>query len=147
MIAPVVLAFRVLLSLCLYAFLVWALYLLWRGIREQGNALATRKIPPICLTVQASEIFPQQFYFTQPEITIGRDAACECPMEDETVSARHARISFHHTQWWVEDLNSTNGTKLNGENVTTPTVITTDDEISCGNITFSISLLNDIHNE
>lgn len=72
-------------------------------------------------------------YFSQAEISIGRDPGCDIPIFDETISARHAQLTYHHNQWWLEDLTSTNGTRLNAARITTPTVITSGDEIQCGN--------------
>jgi pSer/pThr/pTyr-binding forkhead associated (FHA) protein len=59
---------------------------------------------------------------------------------DEAMSAHHARISYHHTQWWLEDLNSTNGTFLNRDQVSVPTVIISGDEIKCGNTLLTIRI-------
>ncbi len=83
-------------------------------------------------------------YFSQAEITVGRDPGCDIPLLDETVSARHAHLTYHHGQWWLEDLTSTNGTKLNDLRITTPTVITSGDEIRCGSIGLSISLSENV---
>jgi len=48
-------------------------------------------------------------------IVIGRDAACDFVIEDFGASRRHCRISREGTeQWTVEDLKSTNGTRING---------------------------------
>jgi len=65
-------------------------------------------------------------------------------VDDEAISARHARWSFHHNQWWLEDLDSTNGTLLNQEKLTMPTVVMSDDEFKCGDTFFIISLTGDI---
>jgi pSer/pThr/pTyr-binding forkhead associated (FHA) protein len=54
------------------------------------------------------------------------------------MSAHHARLVHHHGQWWLEDLNSTNGTYLNSEKLTTSAVIITGDEFKCGNTFFNI---------
>jgi pSer/pThr/pTyr-binding forkhead associated (FHA) protein len=72
------------------------------------------------------------------EIILGRDPTCDIPLMSETVSARHARFSFHHAQWWLEDLKSTNGTFLNEEAVITSVVIKTGDQIRCGDIYIKI---------
>lgn len=140
----VVLALRLLLAVSLYAFLGWAFVSLWRDIKQQGALLASRKVPPISLSISRGESAPQARHFVLPEITIGRDPACECPVDDEGVSARHARLSFHHNQWWLEDLNSTNGTLLNQEELAMPTVVMSDDEFKCGDICFVISLGGDV---
>jgi pSer/pThr/pTyr-binding forkhead associated (FHA) protein len=141
---PVVLVLRILLAISLYVFLGWAFLTLWRGVKQQGALLASRKIPPISLTIFHGEPAPQTRHFVQPDVTIGRDPACECPVNDEAISSRHARVSFHHNQWWLEDLNSTNGTLLNQEKLTMPTVIISEDEFKCGETRFIVSLAGDI---
>lgn len=140
---PLFLVLRILLTASLYAFLGWAFFLLWQDIRQQAMLLALRKVPPISLMIQCEDSAAQIRHFNQPEITIGRDPACECPLNDETVSARHARLSYHHGQWWLEDLNSTNGTRLNQEPISTPTVIISDDEIGCGKARLTVIMAGD----
>jgi hypothetical protein len=139
----VVLALRLLLTMSLYAFLGWAFIYLWRDVKIQGALLASRKVPPISLTITRGKFAPQVRHFVQSEITIGRDPACECPVDDETVSARHARLSYHHNQWWLEDINSTNGVFLNQEKLDMPTVVISDDKFKCGEINFLISFAGD----
>jgi len=138
--APFVLALRVLLAMSLYAFLGWALYTIWYELRAQGTILATRKIPGINLNIQVDEEPLAQRYFTQSEILLGRDSHCDLPLPDETVSVRHARLSYHHGQWWLEDLGSTNGTRLNKEKVTIPTVVINGDYVECGKASIIINL-------
>jgi len=141
---PVVLALRLLLAVSLYMFLGLAFVSLWHDIKQQGALLAFRKVPPISLTIARGESAPQARHFVLPEVIIGRDPACECPVDDEAISARHARLSFHHNQWWLEDLDSTNGTLLNQEKLAMPTVVMSDDEFKCGETCFVISLAGDI---
>jgi pSer/pThr/pTyr-binding forkhead associated (FHA) protein len=142
---PVVFALRLLLTISLYAFLGWAFFCLWRDIRLQGTLLASRKVPPISLTLQRDNSDPQDLRFIQPEVTIGRDPSCECPIsDDEALSTRHARLAYHHSQWWLEDLDSTNGTNLNQEKLKLPTVVMSGDEFSCGKTRFTISLASDL---
>jgi pSer/pThr/pTyr-binding forkhead associated (FHA) protein len=78
--------------------------------------------------------------FDQGEITVGRDPDCDCLISDEAASARHARLAYHHNQWWLEDLKSTNGTRLNDERLTVATVIISGDKIGCGHTTLTVSL-------
>jgi pSer/pThr/pTyr-binding forkhead associated (FHA) protein len=137
---PLVLALRALLAISLYVFLAWAFLSLWRDIKQQGGIVSGRKIPPINLTITSGEASIQGRTYTQPEVTIGRDPACECPVEDDAISSHHARLSFHHNQWWLEDLNSTNGVLLNREKLAMPTVIMSGDEFDCGETHFAIGL-------
>lgn len=138
--APFVLALRVLLAMSLYAFLGWALFTIWYELRTQGTLLAARKIPGINLNIKIDSQLPSQHYFSQAEILLGRDSHCDLPLPDDTVSVRHARLSHHHGQWWLEDLGSTNGTRLNSEKVTIPTVIINGDLVECGKASILISL-------
>jgi pSer/pThr/pTyr-binding forkhead associated (FHA) protein len=141
---PILLVLRFLLAVCLYAFLAWAFLNLWHDIQQQSTLLATRRVPPISLTITRDDQPPQVRHFKQPEITIGRDPACECPLKEDTVSARHARLSHHHGQWWLEDLDSTNGTSLNQERLSTPTVVISGDRIGCGKTRLTVALSGDM---
>ena len=112
MTGELLLALRLLLGVSLFAFLAWVLWFQWNDLRIQAGLLAARKVPPLSLLIQTAEDSARLFNFIQAEITIGRDPACECLLKDEAVSTHHARLSFHQMQWWVEDLESKNGTKL-----------------------------------
>jgi pSer/pThr/pTyr-binding forkhead associated (FHA) protein len=62
------------------------------------------------------------------------------PLDDKTVSARHARLAYHHGQWWLEDLRSRNGTFLNTKAVHEPLVLATGDEVQFGSLKFLVLL-------
>ena len=51
------------------------------------------------------------------ELVIGRHPSCDVVVGDETVSRRHAQLFFRDGGWIVQDLQSTNGTRLNGQYV------------------------------
>ncbi|NLG73925.1 MAG: FHA domain-containing protein [Chloroflexi bacterium] len=138
---PVFLVIRVLLALALYAFLGWALWTLWQDLRRQSSQVTARQAPPITLVFE-KEGEKRSIRFTTPVVLIGRDPASDCYLEDQTISAHHTRLSYHHGHWWVEDLRSTNGTYLNLEPVTEPLVLTSGDQLRCGQVGFQI-ILND----
>ena len=140
MIATLVLLLRLTLAIALYAFLGWALWNLLREFKQQGDKLATRKQPGISLNIKVDQGPESVRQFTQPQIMIGRDTKCDLSMMDEALSAHHARLTHHHGQWWLEDLNSTNGTFLNREKLTTPAVVITGDHFKCGNTVFTIQV-------
>jgi len=143
MIATIVLALRLALAIALYAFLGWAFFTLLQELRQQGNKLSTQKKLGITFYIKIEEGRESIRHFTQPELMLGRDMNCDLSVMDEALSAHHARITFHHGQWWLEDLNSTNGTFLNREQLTTPAVVITGDEFKCGNTIFSIRIDSD----
>ena len=143
----IVLALRLLTALSLFVFLGWALFFLFREVNRQGFSLANRRIPGISLTVKQDAVPPSLKYFSQAEIVLGRDPGCDVPLTDDTISTRHAQLTYHHNQWWLEDLASTNGTILNGTQVSMPTVITSGDEIKCGSTRLTVSLSENVINE
>lgn len=51
-------------------------------------------------------------------VTIGRLASSGVQITDANVSREHAAFVREDGDWWIEDLDSTNGTMLNGEPVT-----------------------------
>lgn len=130
--AVVFLVLRIALTACLYIFLITVFVTLWKSVRQQGLLLAARKVPAMNLTAQVPGQPASLFRFKQAEITIGRDLECDVALDDALVSAHHARLSYHHGQWWVDDLNSTNGTYLNAEKLLSSTVVISGDEIRCG---------------
>ena len=136
----IVLALRLALAACLYAFLGWALFSLWRDLQTRSASLAGRKAPSLSLTLQRKGRETIRRAFQQTEIMVGRDPACDVLLDDEAISARHVHLSYHHGQWWVEDLGSTNGTRLNQSPLDTPTVITTGDQIECGHTALIVSI-------
>jgi pSer/pThr/pTyr-binding forkhead associated (FHA) protein len=136
---PVLLVLRVLLAASLYTFLGLALYLLWRDLLQQSK-LASSRQPPVLTLIQITDMDPVPLRYTVPEIIIGRDPVCDCVLDESTVSAQHTRLSFRQGHWWVEDLHSTNGTFLNQEPVTSPLVITSGDELRCGQATLTITV-------
>lgn len=137
---PVLLALRILMALGLYAFLAWGLLAMWKEIRQQGALLAGRKAPPISLTIWSGDRPPQTRHFARSDLTIGRDPACDLVLDDEAVSGQHLRLSYHHGQWWAEDMHSTNGTLLNGCRLSIPTVVVAEDELVCGQTRLAIGL-------
>ena len=50
-------------------------------------------------------------------LVMGRDSACEIALAETTVSRRHARLLFRDGAWIIQDLDSTNGTTVNGKYV------------------------------
>jgi len=140
MTATIVLVLRLLLAIALYAFLGWALWTLLQEFKQQGDKLAVQKKPAITLYIRIERGKEQVRRFLQPEVMIGRDPNCDVAIIDEALSAHHARLAHHHGQWWLEDLNSTNGTFLNREKLNTPAVVITGDKFKCGNTVFGIQV-------
>lgn len=48
-------------------------------------------------------------------VVVGRSSDCDIALDDPTVSRRHAALVHRGDEWWVVDLESTNGTQVNDE--------------------------------
>jgi adenylate cyclase len=70
-------------------------------------------------------------------MTIGRRETCDIPLRFPNVSSLHAELTFRDGYWFIRDLNSTNGVKVNGTRVTQK-VLLPGDEISIAKRRFTI---------
>jgi hypothetical protein len=50
-------------------------------------------------------------------VVLGRSKDCDVRVEDANVSRRHAELRREGADWWLVDLDSTNGTELNGRRI------------------------------
>ncbi len=137
--AVLVLIFRILLFLALISFLGWIVFTLWRELQFQTQLVSAKKFPYISIH-RDSEGSDTRQIFTKPDLSLGRDPSSDISLDDETTSLHHARVWFKNKQWWVEDLQSTNGTYLNDERVETPTILINGDELRIGKAFFIVEI-------
>lgn len=63
-----------------------------------------------------------EYLLSSSERVFGRDLEdCDIVLDDELVSARHARLYHGQGGYHLEDLKSTNGTFINGQRLKAPT--------------------------
>ena len=74
----------------------------------------------------------QPLPLTDGEHLAGRDADCSIVIDGSTVSRRHARLTVLSGTATIEDLDSTNGTHVNGARISGPIRLTPGDEFSLG---------------
>ncbi len=67
-------------------------------------------------------------------VTIGRQASCTIVIADNNISRVHARFRTSDNGWTIEDLGSTNGTKVNGVLITEPTLLSHGQLIALGSL-------------
>lgn len=127
----VLLALRLALALALYAFLALILLYLWRDVRASGTAASA--IPQAYLELVGPPV-PGKAFPLLPVNLLGRAADNTIVLDENTVSARHARLSYQQGQWWLEDQGSKNGSGVNELDLQEPLVVTLGDRIRIGSV-------------
>jgi len=72
------------------------------------------------------------------EIVIGRSPSADLVISDEFASNMHAKLVSVGDEWILQDLNSTNGTFLDGKRVTTPMTMRAGATVRIGTTTFDL---------
>lgn len=137
--AIIAFSLRLLFVILAYVFVGWILFTIFKDLKITVSERSSKNIPPITLEFE-TEIARIQKSFEKPEIIIGRDPTSDFLLSDERVSLRHCKLSYYQNQWWIEDLNSTNGTFLNNTLISTETVLTDHDMLQIGKIILTVSL-------
>ncbi len=74
----------------------------------------------------------RSYQLFEGETTIGRASRNDIVLQDSTVSKQHAKIVERNNHFWLYDLGSTNGVRVNGQLVREPLLLEHDDEIQFG---------------
>lgn len=75
-------------------------------------------------------------YSIEEEISLGRHNDNDIVLKDPYISKHHFRIVKDENEYFIEDLNSSNGTYVNGERIIDVKKLTYGDIIKVGNIEF-----------
>ncbi|WPU64474.1 GGDEF domain-containing protein [Peredibacter sp. HCB2-198] len=92
------------------------------------------KQKPACLLVVGGELNGSIFNLNLGETTVGRNPDCTISLDFHGVSRRHFTIEVTDSEVTLNDLGSANGTYLNNQKLTTPTVLKRGDVIKIGAI-------------
>jgi Nif-specific regulatory protein len=88
------------------------------------------------LVVRRDDGFGDVFPLTPGQrYTLGRAPSNRVVLKDDLCSREHAEIAFAGGHWRVRDLNSLNGTKLNGRRLDSEEELTPGDEVALGRTT------------
>ncbi|MDR0889007.1 MAG: FHA domain-containing protein [Coriobacteriales bacterium] len=72
-------------------------------------------------------------------VVVGRSPGADIVIRAGYVSGRHARFSILGDDLVVEDMNSTNGTVVDGNNIVAPTALRNGDLVTIGDVTLRVS--------
>lgn len=79
-----------------------------------------------------------EFPLTSESITIGRSSDSSLVIRDDYTSTHHARLMLWNGEWMIQDLDSTNGTFLDGVRVAVPTPVPLNASVKIGATTFEL---------
>jgi pSer/pThr/pTyr-binding forkhead associated (FHA) protein len=104
-------------------------------VPEPASDLA---ILPSKLVLTAGPRKGQELRLDRREITIGRADNADLVIKDEFASTHHAKLVLINGEWLLQDLNSTNGTFVNGKRVGTPVSVKANTPVQIGNSIFEL---------
>lgn len=81
------------------------------------------------LVMKAGATVEQKWTVEKDTVTIGRDEDCDVVLPERPISRRHAEIRREGDHYLLRDLNSKNGTYLNGQEIEGPVPLRDGDEI------------------
>ncbi len=90
------------------------------------------------LVVTAGEKVGTEIALAGRQLTIGRAGDSDLVVDDEYTSTHHAKLVFINGEWLLQDLDSTNGTLLDGKKVTTTQVVPMNTQVRVGQTSFEL---------
>jgi hypothetical protein len=90
------------------------------------------------LVVTAGEKVGTEIALAGRQLTIGRAGDSDLVVDDEYTSTHHAKLVFINGEWLIQDLDSTNGTLLDGKKVTTTQVVPMNTQLRVGQTSFEL---------
>lgn len=129
----------------IYLFIYWIIRLIYLDIKKtyrfyaevQNMEHRTQK-PLLKLLNRSTRAAGKManFYQVNANTTVGRLPHNNIVIPDSFVSSKHARFLERNGLYFIEDLQSTNGTFINGEKVDGITLLRNGDQISIGPVNF-----------
>lgn len=135
----VLLVLRIAISLSLYLFVGGLFYVIWRDMQRAAQRGPSAAALARLVVVESDDELPFDIgreYSLQSLATLGRSPTSTIVLPDTFASTEHARIVRRRGQWWLEDLNSRNGTLLNGTPISGSVVLSSGDMIGIGRVKF-----------
>ncbi|KAA3664524.1 MAG: FHA domain-containing protein [Chloroflexi bacterium] len=139
----VLLILRIVGAGLLIAFLGVIAWLIYQDMRVTAQSIAyqSRQQGVLrVLTLDGEMPMGELSFPLMPVTSLGRASTNTIVLQDTYASGEHTLITRRDGQWWVEDLGSRNGTRLNDVVLTETAVITTGDIIAIGETRLKIEI-------
>jgi FHA domain-containing protein/uncharacterized protein DUF4388 len=110
---------------------------LLQRVPAPGSGAPNEDVPRVgTLTSSTGKMFP----LVDDLYAIGRDEKNEIVIDDGTVSTVHARIAHTTQGFTIEDVQSRNGTFINGEKIDAPRLLADGDTLRFGKVVFTFNV-------
>lgn len=134
--------FRIIFIILIYLFLYEVILVIKRNLNFKEKALSEKYPPAKLLILKGKDkikSFSAQITLSKA-VTLGRDPYNDIIIEDKFISGVNTRIFYKVNSFYIEDLNSTNGTWLNQKRITQIVVLRDSDIIGLGEVEFKFIL-------
>jgi pSer/pThr/pTyr-binding forkhead associated (FHA) protein len=140
----ILLGLRVLATLVLYTFLGVAFYIIWRDLKQLDTQNTPQPQTTFQLRVVAApedkSLVVGETLPLQPLTIVADHAENTIVLGDGSASTRQARLRRENGVWWLEDLDSRNGTMLNELPLSKPTPLAEGDIIGIGELRLRLEI-------
>lgn len=134
--------FGIIFVVVLYLIIYYSLKIMYKDVK--GGGKKKRKVVQrdfgleVLRTIDGSGVREGAVLPINNAFSIGRKDNNTLILQDPTVSGNHTNIIIKNNVAYVEDLNSTNGTYVNGERVVGRVKLFPKDEVKVGNTVFIV---------
>ncbi len=135
------LVLRLAFAALLYLFLWQVARITMRDLRQsalQPQRRRATRAKLILIDPAQSNLEPGASFSINAKTTIGRHSDCSIAIDEPTLSAVHARFETRDSAWYVIDMDSTNGTFVNGRLLKGSVYIESDDVVQFGRMKFQL---------
>jgi hypothetical protein len=129
---------RLLFLILLYLFLARLMRALLRDLRAAAREPSDRPGRLVVLESPGGEPAVGRAFGLEVITPLGRDVNNAIVIDDPFASADHAVLTYRGRSWYLEDLESTNGSFINGQRIEGVAALGFGDEIQIGQVRFRL---------
>lgn len=129
---------RLLFLALLYLFLARVIRALLRDLRAAAREPSDRPGRLVVLDSPTGEPAVGRSFALEVITPLGRDVNNAIVIDDPFASAEHAVLTYRGRSWYLEDLDSTNGSYINGQAIDGVAALGYGDEIQIGQVRFRL---------
>lgn len=104
----------------------------------RGSGGASKTVIATRLVITSGPKEGLEIELPSEQLAIGRSSESGLVIRDDYTSTHHARLLLWKEGWVIQDLDSTNGTFLDGTRVTLPTLVPLNTPVTIGTTTFEL---------